>query len=255
MTLQGKVAIVTGGASGIGLAIARALATARARVVIADINRPASEAAVNEIRNRGGSADAIPTDVSDARSVEYLFTQIRTRHGHADILINNAGINLNRSILETEEADWEKLLDTNLSGTFRCCRAVIPDMLEKKWGRIINLASIAGLRGSAGRAAYGATKGGIVATTRAMAVELAPHAITVNAIAPGAIDTPMVAELHTDETRAAHLRRIPAARYGISEEIAHAALFLTSEQASYITGHILPVDGGFLAAGMLGAGP
>jgi len=171
--------------------------------------------------------------------------------GRVDILIHSAGVGLERPFLDTTDEEWRQLLDIDLTGTFVCCQVVARQMAKQRSGRIVVLASTAGIRGGTGRAAYGASKGGVITLTKVMAVELAPSGVAVNALAPGAIETELVAKMHSVETRAVYTAGIPMARYGSPEETANAALFLASDLASYITGHVLAVDGGFLAAGVM----
>ena len=171
--------------------------------------------------------------------------------GKLDILVHSAGVGIERGFLETTPEEWQRLIDIDLSGTFYCAQAAARAMAENRYGRIVTLSSSAGLRGGTGRAAYGAAKGGVVALTKVMAVELAPLGITANALAPGAIETELVARMHSDETRRVYRAGIPLDRYGTPDETAFAAVFLASEQAGYVTGHVLGVDGGFLAAGVM----
>jgi NAD(P)-dependent dehydrogenase (short-subunit alcohol dehydrogenase family) len=190
-------------------------------------------------------------DVRDPAGCEALVAVAHEAFGRLDVLITSAGIAHSRSFLQTSLELRHETLAVNLTGTFLCCQAASPAMVEAGGGRIITIASVSGQRGGTGRAAYGASKGGVITLTRVMAVELARYNITVNAIAPGPVETPMVAALHTADDRAAWLGSVPAKRYGTPAEVAAVAVFLASEEASYITGHVLNVDGGFGAAGVM----
>ncbi len=249
--VRGKAAIVTGGANGIGREISSQLAAAGAAVLVADRDGAEAEAVVAEIAATGGRAVGREVDVRDPAGCEALVAAAREAFGRLDALVTSAGIARSRPFLRTSLELWQETLDVNLTGTFLCCQAAAPAMIAAGGGRIITMASVSGERGGTGRAAYGASKGGVITLTRVMAVELAPHNITVNAIAPGPVETPMVAAMHTAEDRAAWLGSVPAQRYGTPAEIAAAAVFLASDEASYITGHVLNVDGGFGAAGVI----
>lgn len=246
----GRTAIVTGAASGIGREIAQQLAASHANLVIADRVESRQQVA-EDIRNRGGQAIDINVDVANQQSVEAMIATTEQHFGRVDILIHCAGIGVEKPFLETTIEEWNKIIDVDLTGTFLCCREAAKAMVKHQRGRIITLASTAGLRGGFHRAAYGAAKGGVVTLTKVMAVELAPYGITANTLAPGAIDTELVAKMHSDDTRKIYTNAIPSARYGTPSETAAAALFLASDQASYINGHSLAVDGGFLAAGLM----
>ena len=230
--LAGRVAIITGGASGIGAAIASRLAEEGATAVAADIAAGAE----------------LHLDVADAASVTALVDEVMRRHGRIDCLVNSAGIGADVPFLDTPVELFDRIVAVNLRGTFLVAQACARVM--KPGSAIVNIASISGLRGSTGRAAYGASKGGVINLTQVMATELATVGIRVNAIAPGPVDTPLVARMHDEEVRAAYARFVPMVRYGTPDEIAAAAAFLCSDDASYITGHVLAVDGGFLAGGM-----
>ncbi len=245
-----RTAIITGAASGIGREIAQQLAIADANIVVADIVS-ARNKVVENINNGGGNAIGVEVDVSDHLSVENMVATGEKHFERIDIFIHCAGIGIEKPFLETSLEEWNRAINIDLTGTFLCGRAVAHAMTKNNWGRIINLASTAGVRGGYNRAAYGAAKGGVISLSKVMALELAPYGITVNALAPGAIETEMVSKMHTPETRKIYTDAIPAARYGSPSETAAAALFLASEQASYINGHILAVDGGFLAAGLM----
>jgi NAD(P)-dependent dehydrogenase (short-subunit alcohol dehydrogenase family) len=249
--VRGKAAIVTGGANGIGREIASQLAAAGAAVLVADRDGAEAEAVVAEISATGGRAVGREVDVRDQAGCEALVAAAHDAFGRLDVLVTSAGIARSRPFLRTSLELWQEALDVNLTGTFLCCQAAAPAMIAAGGGRIITMASVSGERGGTGRAAYGASKGGVITLTRVMAVELARHNITVNAIAPGPVETPMVAAMHTAEDRAAWLGSVPVQRYGTPAEVAAAAVFLATDEASYITGHVLNVDGGFGAAGVI----
>ncbi|MFT5657129.1 MAG: NAD(P)-dependent dehydrogenase (short-subunit alcohol dehydrogenase family) [Gammaproteobacteria bacterium] len=249
MNFEGRVALVTGGASGIGFAIARQLAELGAKIAIADINIEGAEAAAEKLG--GAEVIAIKVDVSDPSSATSMVSDVVNHYGKLDILMHSAGVGIEKSFLDTTEEEWRRLIDIDLSGTFFCAQAAARQMAKDHYGRIVLLSSTAGLRGGTGRAAYGAAKGGVVALTKVIAVELAHLGITANALAPGAIETELVAKMHSDETRQVYRAAIPLDRYGTPDETAFTGVFLASEQAAYITGQTLGVDGGFLAAGIM----
>ena len=251
MIYVNRAAVVTGAASGIGREIAGQLARHGAAVAIADINREGAEEVAASLGRDGAKAVAIAVDVSRPEQADAMIDRAATAFGAVDILVHSAGVGVERSVLDTTPEEWRRILDIDLSGTFYCGQAAARHMVGRGYGRIVNLASTAGVRGGTGRAAYGAAKGGVIALTKVMAVELAPHGITVNALAPGAIETELVARMHSAETRTVYRAGIPLDRYGTPEETAAAALFLASEEARYVTGHVLAVDGGFLAAGVM----
>jgi NAD(P)-dependent dehydrogenase (short-subunit alcohol dehydrogenase family) len=220
-------------------------------VVLADLNEEAASNKARQLQERGHRATAMRVDVGSQESVCALIGRLATEHGTPEILVHSAGIGAERSFLDTSLEEWERIVRVDLTGTFMVSQAVARLMCANRYGRIVLLASTAGLRGGTGRAAYGAAKGGVIALTKAMAVELAPFNITVNALAPGAIETELVAAMHSPETRANYRSKIPMDRYGDPAETAAAAVFLASAESSYITGHVLAVDGGFLAAGVM----
>ncbi len=249
MDFTGRVALVTGGASGIGFAAARQLAELGAAIAIADVNMEGAEAAAEKLA--GAQVTTVKADVSDPDDVGAMVDTVVARFGRMDILVHSAGVGIERSFLETTPEEWRRLIDIDLSGTFYCAQAAARHMAGNRYGRIVNISSAAGLRGGTGRTAYGAAKGGVLTLTKVMAVELAPYNVTANALAPGAIETELVARMHSEETRRVYRASIPFDRYGTPDETAFCAVFLASEQAGYITGHILGIDGGFLAAGVM----
>lgn len=250
-TLSGHTAIVTGGANGIGLATARMLAELGAAIVIADQNAEDGEAAASALVADGHSARCVRTDVAQADEVDALMAATLKAHGSLEILMHFAGIGLEQHALETSRDNWDRIIGVNLTGSYLMMQAAGRAMVERGYGRIVAMSSIAGLRGGTGRTAYGASKGGVAAMMRVMALEWAPHGVTVNALAPGAIDTALVKKMHDAETRRAYLAGIPMNRYGTPEDVAAAALYLALPQSAYITGVTLPVDGGFAASGVI----
>ena len=241
--LEGQVALVTGGSRGIGRAIAFALADAGAELVVASRSEAAGEATVAGIRAGGGTAKAIALDVSDDDAVEREVRKLIEGYGTIPLLVNNAGITRDRLLLRMKKEDWDLVLETNLGGIYRLCRALVPSMVRARYGRIVNVTSVVARLGNAGQANYAASKAGAEGLTRSLARELASRNITVNCVAPGFIDTDMTRELG-EEARAALLAQVPMNRLGRPEDVAAAVLVLASPAGAYITGATLHVNGG-----------
>ena len=246
--LDGKVAVVTGASRGIGRCVAERLAALGASVVVNYVSRAAAaEEVAAAIRERGGQAIAVKADVSNAAEAEALVAETVRVFGGLHILVNNAGITRDRLILRMAEEDWDAVLDTNLKGAFLCTKAALRPMMRHRWGRIVNIASIAWMIGNPGQANYTAAKAALVALTRTTAVEMASRGITVNAVAPGYVVTEMTAHIEESRTGEA-LKRIPVGRAGSGDDIATAVAFFASEAAAYVTGQVLNVDGGLTVA-------
>ena len=244
-----KVALVTGAARGIGLATAKRFLADGWRVALLDIEGELQASATAALKNPDNTLP-ITCDVSDAAAVGAAMAAVMSRFGRLDALVNNAGVAVFAPVLETSDADWNRIMAVNLTGPFLCTKAAAPLMREQGGGAIVNITSISAVRASTLRSAYGTSKAGLAHLTKQLAVELASLNIRVNAVAPGPVDTAMAKQVHTPEIRADYHDAIPLNRYGLEEELAEAIFFLCSERASYITGQILAVDGGFDAAGI-----
>jgi NAD(P)-dependent dehydrogenase (short-subunit alcohol dehydrogenase family) len=243
MRLKDKVAIVTGGASGIGKAMCKALAAEGANVVVVDLDGQKGKEAAKEI---GGTSISLQADVTSSASMNKMAEEIDRQFGRIDILVNNVGVRITKPFLDHTDADWNTMIQTNLTGPFLCSRAVVPFMKRAGKGRIINTASIASFVGRPNRVAYVSAKAGLLGMTRAMAIDLGPMGITCNAIAPGSINSPMNAAQAAD---AEHDwgKETPMGRWGTAEDIANAAVFLALDESSYITGAELKIDGGWVS--------
>ena len=246
-SLKDKVALVTGASQGIGREIALALAEAGAKVVAAARNEEKLTALVNEIVNAGGEALAIKMDVADAEQIKSGFKQTLEKFGRLDILVNNAAITRDGLALRMKQEDWDAVLRTNLTGAHLCIQQALSTMMRARAGRIINISSVVAEMGNAGQANYVAAKAGLVGLTKAIAIEIASRNITVNAVAPGFIATPMT-DVLPDKVRDELKLRIPLGRMGTARDVASAIVFLASDEAAYITGHVLDVNGGLYLA-------
>ena len=241
---QKRVAVVTGGSRGIGRAVCVALAEQGCQIVVnCQHGIEAAEETAALCREKGVDAITVQADVSTQEGCDALFKAVAEAFGRVDILVNNAGVTRDNLIMRLSEQDYDKVLNTNLKGAFLCCKAASRLMMRQRYGRIVNLSSVVGLRGNAGQTAYAASKAGIVGLTKSLAKELASRGVTANAVAPGYIETDMTAAL-PEASRAAMVQGIPAARPGKPEEVARAVAFLASEESGYITGQVLRVDGG-----------
>jgi 3-oxoacyl-[acyl-carrier protein] reductase len=238
--LTGKAALVTGASGGIGAAIAKALHGAGATVALSGTRVEPLEALASEL---GGRAHVLPCNLADAEAVNALPKQAAEAMGSVDILVNNAGITRDNLFMRMSEEEWADVIEVNLTATMRLCKGVVRGMMKARWGRIVNISSVVGATGNPGQANYAASKGGMVAMSKAIAYEVASRGITVNCVAPGFIETAMTDKLN-DEQKAAILGQVPAGRMGSPEEIAAAVLYLASPEAAYVTGATLHVNGG-----------
>jgi 3-oxoacyl-[acyl-carrier protein] reductase len=245
MSLSGRVALVTGSSQGIGRACALKLAESGAVVCVAARNQDKLNQLVGQVSSAGGKAAAFPLDVTDEEQVKASFKSAIAQFGKIDILVNNAGITRDQLVMRMKRADWDAVLNTNLTSAYLCTQQVMGSMLKQRWGRIINLTSIFGQTGQAGQANYASSKAGLIGLTMAIAREVASRNITCNAVSPGFIATAMTSGLGDDFKQNA-LKMIPLGRIGTPEDVANAVAFLASEEASYITGHVLNVNGGML---------
>ena len=244
MELKGKAALVTGGSRGIGRAVCLELARRGACVAVNYAgNAAAAEETVESCKAMGVDAFSVQADVADAAACDAMVKEVLSRFGRLDILVNNAGITRDGLMPMLKDAEWDAVLDANLKGAFHCMRAAYRPMMKQKYGRVVNLSSIVGLRGNAGQANYAASKAGLIGLTKSMAKELAGRNVTVNAVAPGFIDTDMTAAL-PEKARESMLASIPMGRLGQGEDVAKAVAFFAGDGAGYVTGQVLCVDGG-----------
>lgn len=240
---QGRIALVTGAAQGIGRAIALELAKAGATLALADINEAKLALVAAEVEALGGTAAAFKLDVSNQESIEAGAKAVLDRFGKVEILVNNAGITRDALMMTMKRSDWDLVIAINLTGPFLLTQALIRQMIKNRWGRVVNMASVVGRAGQAGQVNYAASKAGLIGLTKSLAREVASRGITVNAVAPGYIETPMTAVLD-EKVSAAMLANIPLARRGTDLDVAQAVAFLASDAASYITGQVIDVNGG-----------
>jgi 3-oxoacyl-[acyl-carrier protein] reductase len=243
MNFNEKIVVVTGGGQGIGRSICLAFAQGKAKVIVLDVNEEIATSVKKEIEQQGSEAAAAKADVSDAAEIRRVFDEIIEENTRIDILVNNAGITRDGLLVRMKEKDWDDVLKVNLKGAFNCSKASSRTMIKQRSGRIINIASVVGAMGNPGQANYVASKAGIIGLTKALAKELAPRGITVNAVAPGFIETEMTASL-SDKVQAAMHDQIPLGRSGKPEDVAAAVAFLASDLAAYITGQVIHVSGG-----------
>ena len=245
MKLEGRVALVTGASQGIGHACALALAGQGAKLALAARNQQKLDELAQQITASGGHAGAFVMDVADEEQIKSGVKAALAHFGKIDILVNNAGITRDQLVMRMKRADWDSVLNTNLTSAYLCTQQVIGSMLKQRWGRIINITSVFGQTGQAGQANYASSKAGLIGLTMAIAREVASRNITCNAVAPGFIETGMTSVL-TDEFKQNALKMIPLGRVGVPEDVGSAVCFLASDDASYITGHVLNVNGGML---------
>jgi 3-oxoacyl-[acyl-carrier protein] reductase len=242
-SLKDKVAVVTGASQGIGRETALALAQAGAKVVVAARNEEKLAALVSEIAAAGGEAFAVKMDVADAEQVRAGFKQVIEKFGRLDILVNNAAVTRDGLAMRMKRDDWDAVLQTNLTGAHLCIQQALPTMMKARAGRIVNISSVVAQSGNAGQANYVAAKAGLIGLTKAIAIEIASRGVTVNAVAPGFIETPMT-DVLPDKAKEELKERIPLGRMGSARDVASSIVFLASDEAGYITGHVLNVNGG-----------
>ncbi len=245
---DGKVALITGGAQGIGKAIGTLLAERGATVVVSDLNLEAAEETVSGWTSRGLEAMAIRADVASEGDVKAMFDTVLSRVGKVDILVNNAGITRDKLLMRMKDEDWNLVLSVNLKGTFNCMKAALSSMSKNRRGRIVNISSVVGAIGNPGQANYAASKAAVIGLTKTVAREYASRGITVNAVAPGFIETSMTASL-SENVKETLMKQIPQGRLGVPGDVAHAVAFLVSEGSNYITGQVLHVNGGMYMSG------
>ncbi|MFH0871166.1 MAG: 3-oxoacyl-[acyl-carrier-protein] reductase [bacterium] len=243
MSLKGRVAIVTGAAQGIGKAICESLAAAGADLALCDISGPGVQGAAQEMSGQGGKTLALRADVASSSEVEGMVKEVLGAWGQVDILVNNAGIARDSLVLRMKDEDWDRVLNVNLRGAFYCTREVLRPMMKQRSGRIINMASVVGAMGNVGQANYVASKAGLIGLTKATAREVASRGITVNAVAPGFIETEMTGKL-SEQIRHAMRQQIPLGRFGLPRDVAAVVSFLASDASSYITGQVIHINGG-----------
>jgi 3-oxoacyl-[acyl-carrier protein] reductase len=243
LSLEGRVALVTGAGRGIGKAVAQTLAAAGAQVAALSRTEANAQEVAHAIETAGGRALAFGGDVADPSTVETVIEQTLKHWERLDIVVNNAGITRDTLLLRMKDEDWDAVLQTNLKGAFLCSRAALKPMMRQRWGRIVNISSVVGLTGNAGQANYAASKAALIAFTKSVALEMGSRGITCNAVAPGLIETDMTQAM-PPQAREYALQRIPVGRFGTPEDIAYGVLFLCSEYAAYITGQVFVIDGG-----------